>query len=199
MTNVTALLGAVQTANRAVHAVAAAPAAPGDQRGLRILTQAGPWLNEVGPAIAAAVPQSLVRFGSSFRVATRPSEIRAARDSAERGSFDYFAGILQRQVREASSARKRTEELLKLLSGFDDDFPATESRRQISAGLKQLHDLWQSIEGEAQTLTEHLTNPETRWEDIPGLSEFEIGRARQVWGALARFATNVQAGRPGSS
>ena len=197
MANVTALLAAVGAANRAALALVAAPRSLGDEQRTRMLVQAAPWLNEAGPAIASAVPRSLFRFGSSFRTATTPSEIRGARQEAERGSLDYFVRIIRRQTQQASSAREQVEHLLTLLGKFDGQFLESKPHRQIAAGLARLHDLWRDIESRSQVLGERLKNPDTNLEDIPGLSEFEISRARQAWGALARFANDIQTRRQG--
>lgn len=179
---VTALLLAVESANLDA-ARGTARRGDGAARAL--------WLGTLGPAIASFVPQSLARFGSSFRNATSPRLVRRARES--HGDREYFQWIARRLAERAAEARGRAEDLLAALG----ELPGAEPHRPIAEHLSAWRDFWRTLENEWNTISEHLRDMRLPAAETPGFSEFEIARARRSWGVLADLAHTRQMGRNG--
>ena len=181
--NVESLLDQIRLATSEALAAIAGRQRPRDEGERRRAEQATRWLAQDGPATAAAVLQSLVRFGTSFTAATEASRMRSARRREEAGA-SYLALVLSRQAEQASTERTRVAELQALFHSYDGELRNAHGR--IESCLRFLDGFWRQEETRFCELAAKASR------GMP--PELEVVHARRSWRGLADFARNAQEG-----
>jgi hypothetical protein len=204
------LLAGVRAATRAALDTVAYPGEPSQRESVK---DAQSWIVRTGPAIASAIPQSLVHYGTFFRLATDPAKIRKARHAATAGNSEanrrvYLLAVTAKLATRAASECSKVGRLWADYHEHSDAFRATAGHSEIEKGLAFFSNMWRAVETRTQSVSARLsgfasgtgsdpaskamadTVPEAYSDvsQIAGLTEFELARSRKAWQILCGLA-----------